>query len=217
MSAKLETEEKELVTEEKPKTEAEEPASEDKNAESVKPETEQKPEPAKKKKKKTKKQRLISSIISFFVKLLVLALVVYLALTFVIGVFMEHTNDMYPSLRDGDLVITLRLERPDYGSVVSYRVGADRRFARVVAMGGDVVMIDESGTFTVNDMVRTDTIYYETLPEGGKLNYPYTVPEGCYFLLNDMRESKKDSRTFGAISEDMIDGSVVLSLRRRGF
>ena len=170
-----------------------------------------------KKKKKTKKQKLIASLVRFLVKLAALTLTAYVLLTFVIGVFVNHSNDMYPSVRDGDLVITLRLKDSVYGDVVAYTVNGTRHFGRVVAMAGDEVYIDNDGRFTVNGYSQIETIYYLTRPAEGGITFPYTVQEGELFVLNDLRDNVTDSRTFGAIPEKNVEGSIVLSLRRRGF
>lgn len=198
-----------------------------KPAEEAEPDGEQAPPPEEKtvesspakpkKKKKTKKQRLIASLVRFLVKLAVITLTAYLLLTFVIGVFVNHSNDMYPSVRDGDLVITLRVKNSVYGDVVAYTVNGERHFGRVVAMAGDEVYIDDSGRFTVNGYSQIETVYYETKPADGGVTFPYTVQEGELFVLNDLRDNVTDSRAFGAIPEKNVEGSIVLSLRRRGF
>ncbi len=192
-----------------------EPDSGETPAEEQKPE-EAPPQPPKKK-KKTKKQKLIASLVRFIIKLAVLALTAYILLTFVVGVFVNHSNDMYPSVRDGDLVITLRVKNSVYGDVVAYTVNGTRHFGRVVAMGGDEVYIDEDGRFTVNGYSQVETIYYETKPAEGGVTFPYTVGEGELFILNDLRDNVTDSRTFGSIPAQNVEGSIVLSLRRRGF
>ena len=198
----------ETMVEEIPETQ-EAPAAEEKTEETA-------TQPPKKK-KKTKKQKLIESLVRFIIKLAALALTAYLLLTFVIGVFVNHSNDMYPSVRDGDLVITLRVKNSVYGDVVAYTVNGERHFGRVVAMAGDEVYIDENGRFTVNGYSQIETIYYDTRPAEGGITFPYTVREGELFVLNDLRDNVTDSRTFGAIPEKNVEGSIVLSLRRRGF
>lgn len=46
---------------------------------------------------------------------------------------------------------------------------------------------------------------------------PYTVEEGRAFVLNDYREDTDDSRSFGAVSLNDIEGPLIFSMRRRGF
>ena len=53
--------------------------------------------------------------------------------------------------------------------------------------------------------------------EDSAVTYPCILGEGELFVLNDMRESMKDSREFGPIQEKDVDGSLALLLRRRGW
>lgn len=48
------------------------------------------------------------------------------------------------------------------------------------------------------------------------MTYPYTVPEGCLFILNDYRTHGRDSRHFGAVPQQDAAGKVITLLRRRG-
>ena len=45
---------------------------------------------------------------------------------------------------------------------------------------------------------------------GSRLNYPLTVPAGEYFVLGDNRSDSSDSRTFGTLEEDQIQGRIWL-------
>ncbi len=157
-------------------------------------------------------------LVRFLLKLASIGLAVWLLLTFVLGVSVCHTNDMFPAVRDGDLVITLRLQQPEKGGIVAYRHDGRRAYGRVVATAGDVVDIGEEGGYTVNGAVPYETVFYETYrAEGGAVEYPYTVGEGEVFVLCDLRENLRDSRAFGAVSLEDTEGSLVLLLRRRGW
>ena len=157
-------------------------------------------------------------LLRFVLKLAIIGLIVWLLLTFVLGVSVCHTNDMFPAVRDGDLLITLRLQQPEKGGIVAYRHDGRRAYGRVVATAGDVVDIGEEGGYTVNGAVPYETVFYETYrAEGGAVEYPYTVGEGEVFVLCDLRENLRDSRTFGAVSLKDTEGSLVLLLRRRGW
>lgn len=154
----------------------------------------------------------------FVLKLLFLAAACYALLTYVLGAYVVHSNDMFPTVRDGDLVITYKLQDMLYGDVIVYRHGGKILLGRIVAQTGDVIDMDEEGHYTINGNVPYETVYYETKsPEDSPVDYPYTVKEGELFVLNDMRESMKDSREFGAIREEDAEGSLALQLRRRGW
>jgi signal peptidase I len=85
-----------------------------------------------------------------------------------------------------------------------------------VAQGGDVVDLNEEGQLLVNGNVQQEEIFYETeAPVSGQA-FPYTVEEGSYFILCDYRTASVDSRTYGAVSKNDLDGKVITLLRRRG-
>ena len=134
------------------------------------------------------------------------------ALTVLLGVVLLVTQaegqDMFPAVKDGDLLIAYRLQR---------RWAQDDlvRLGRVAAVGGDVVMLEEDGTLRVNGTLHAGEVLYPTYPAGG-VTYPYTVPEGCLFILNDYRTHGRDSRHFGAVPQQDAAGKVITLLRRRG-
>ena len=166
--------------------------------------------------KKPKKKRTAASYaISFFVKIGVTAAVLWILLTFAAGVFICHTNSAYPSVKDGDFCLTNRLAKPVQGSLVVYRHNGEIRFGRVIASGGDRVSIF-TDYITVNDYLLSDEAVYPTSPEGSVVSYPYTVPENCVFVLNDYRSDNSDSRTFGGIPQEELQGTVVFTMRMRG-
>jgi signal peptidase I len=109
-----------------------------------------------------------------------------------------------------------RLEKNYYiGDVVTFKVDGNQLAARIVAMGGDVVDLSESGQLIVNGNVQSEEVFYETeaLPAG--ITYPYTVADDSYFVLCDFRTASSDSRSYGAVPRSDIDGKVITILRRR--
>ena len=148
-------------------------------------------------------------------KLLVVALLIWLALTYIFGVFRLSGNNMYPMLKDGDLCITYRLD-PYYSTdVVAYRVGDEICFGRIVARAGDTVDGDSTG-LVVNGGHPSEEIFYSTQMWDTELELPVTLSEGELVVLNDFREDLQDSRTYGIIHEDDLEGKVIFIFRRRG-
>jgi signal peptidase I len=153
-----------------------------------------------------------------FRKVLITVVILWVIFTFVFGMARIKGESMYPRLRDGDVILYYRLDR-DYvqGDVVTFRINGNRRAARVVAVGGDVVDITEEGQLLVNGNVQEEEIFYPTEKASSEITYPYTVEEGSYFVLCDFRTASTDSRDYGAVSRKDISGKVIsLLLRRRG-
>ena len=156
--------------------------------------------------------------ISLLIKLAVIALAVWLVLAFVIGITINYGNNMHPAVNDGDLVITLKLQRPYLNAAVLYRHDGKTRTGRVVGLPGNVIDISGKGELLVNGAIASEDVYYPTYQaENSTVSYPYTVEEGKAFILNDHREDTDDSRSFGAVDLSGIDGPFLLTLRRRGF
>ena len=159
--------------------------------------------------------RLAANLI---IKITSVAAVVCLALLFVIGIKIHYGNNMHPAINDGDLVVSLKLQRPFLNSAVLYKHNGKKTVGRVVGLPGNVIEINDTGQLMVNGMVASEDIFYPTyLPDQQGIEYPYIVEEGKVFILNDFREDMNDSRVFGTIDMTDIDGPVIFSFRRRGF
>ena len=156
--------------------------------------------------------------INLMIKIAAIALAVWLVLAFVIGITINYGNNMHPAVNDGDLVITLKLQRPYLNAAVLYRHDGKMRAGRVVGLPGNIIDISEKGELYVTNAIASEDIYYPTYKaENSSVTYPYTVEEGKAFILNDYREDTLDSRSFGAVDLSDIDGPFLFTLRRRGF
>ena len=183
----------------------------------------EKPDPKKPVKKKPKgkppkKKTTKQLAIGLAVKIGAVVLVVWGLFTFVLGITIHYGNNMHPMVRDGDLVITLRPQSPYINAAVMYKHDDKTTVGRVVALEGSVVDIAKNGGITVNGNVPTEEVFYPTYPaDGSDIKYPYTVPQGKVFILNDFREDTNDSRSFGAVDAGDLQGTLLLTMRRRGF
>ena len=165
---------------------------------------------------KTERSKLAAGYFALLVRILVVAAIGVLVFTKVFLITQVQGNDMYPALRDGDLIIAFRLHRGyAKNDVAVYSCGGERSVGRIAALEHDTVMMDESGILSVNGTEQLGEILFPTYAEDG-IEYPYTVPDGCVFILNDHRTAGKDSREKGAIPLEDVSGKVITLLRRRG-
>jgi signal peptidase I len=154
--------------------------------------------------------------ISLLYRTILLAIVAYLLFTQVFIISQASGNEMFPAVKDGDLIIGFRLQQSyTKNDVVIYGAKGKRHIGRIAARESDVVAIDDSGTLLVNGTTQGGEILYPTYAKEG-MEYPYRVPEGHIFILGDYRTQTQDSRDFGSIPIDDLEGKVITILRRRG-
>ena len=166
-----------------------------------------------------KRKRMKPYIRRFLFKFLFVTFTAFIVFKFVYGIHVMHGNYMFPAIRDGDLLITYKLEEPLTTEVVAYNVDGRNYIGRIIARSGDVVEIGDSGELLVNGSRPAEEIFYPTISvQDSSIAYPYTVTQGCVFILNDYRMlDSPDSRVFGEISSKDLDGKMAFLLRRRGF
>ncbi|MGI6012639.1 MAG: signal peptidase I [Ruminococcus sp.] len=124
-------------------------------------------------------------------------------------------TDMFPAVKDGDLMIGFRLQNQfQQDDVVVYEAGGRLRTGRIIGIESDVITMDENGTLTVNGTVQGGEILFPTYPRSGE-EESYTVSKGCVYILGDYRTQAEDSRDFGSIPLEDVKAKVITILRRR--
>lgn len=167
--------------------------------------------------RKRREEALIrKGYVQLFTQIIVILLVVWMLFSQVFLVTRVSGQEMFPAVKDGDLVLAYRLQGTYVkGDVVVYTVDGKAKTGRIAARWGDVVAMDDTGSLLVNGTVQSGEIVYPTYAKDA-LEYPYTVPDRCVFILGDYRTQSEDSRDFGAVSLDNVKGKVITILRRRG-
>lgn len=149
-------------------------------------------------------------------RVLLITIICYLVFTQMFLLTQVMGNEMFPAVKDGDLMISFRLQA-EYvkDDVVVYTVDGVRKVGRIAARGTDVVTLDDSGTLLVNGTVQSGEILYPTYAKEG-IAYPFVVPQGYVFILSDYRTQTRDSRDFGPIPLEDVKAKVITILRRQG-
>lgn len=87
--------------------------------------------------------------------------------------------------------------------------GEDSYVKRVVAVGGDRVAITSAGGLVLNGHPLLEPFKIPcTKRDACALPVSVTVPRGRYFVLGDNRPYSGDSRRWGAVTADAIQGKV---------
>src|SRR5207302_1588518 len=78
---------------------------------------------------------------------------------------------------------------------------------RVIAVGGDHVVIDKGRVYVNGNLLREAYVPAQFLDFR---SYPETiVPENSYFVLGDHRSMSNDSRDFGVVDRSYVSGKAV--------
>jgi signal peptidase I len=144
----------------------------------------------------------------------VVALLVLFAIrAWVVEPVRVRESSMVPTLHDGDALVIDRFSYhfrdPEVGEVVTAHIDATDSdvVKRVVAVGGDTIGIDDGDLILNGEVV--DQSYAKLDQMAGYFWGPLTVPDGYVFLMGDNRLESIDSRNYGPVPVDDVDGRYV--------
>lgn len=168
--------------------------------------------------RRKKRKQFLHSLSLLLIKFLIMALLVFILFGYVFGLMRNLSLNMQPAFEDGDLVLYFRVV-DDYAAddvvVVSYQ--GREMLERVIAVGGDTVDITVDGLRINDALVQENAVLGETTQFEDGVTFPLTVPKGQLFVLGDNREHATDSRVFGCIRTEDVNGRVMGLFRRRNF
>jgi signal peptidase I len=168
------------------------------------------------------------SLLAEVVEVVVLALGLYLVITFAIQTVHVLGLSMYPTLDNNDYLIATkidyRLHPPQRGDIIIMRDPFDssRDFIkRVIAVPGDRLEIRDghvyiNGQLLDEPYLRQDQAWTINntwpLPGSPDAGRPYLLQPNQYFVLGDNRNASSDSRVFGPVSRDRIEARAWLRI-----
>ena len=159
-----------------------------------------------------------------FIKDLLVALVIVLAITAVIKPTIVKESSMEPTLYGNDYLFINKLayvtkDHPDYEDIIVFESELDRDdgkgkkllIKRVIGVEGDVMTISE-GIVYRNGYPLEETYTLEGYTDGYVDNY--VVPQGEVYVMGDNRSVSLDSRdpSVGTVNEDAIMGKAFIRL-----
>ena len=131
---------------------------------------------------------------------------------FIISHTQVPTESMMHTINPGDHLIVNRLpfyyRDPLPGEIVVFEQESEHLIKRIIGQPGDVIdLID--GKIYLNGSILDESMYLDgesvTFPfSKSPIEFPYTVPNGYYFVLGDNRRNSSDSRVFGPVARTSI-------------
>ena len=122
---------------------------------------------------------------------------------------------MKPTLLSGDhILVETSAEAPlSRGDVIAFNSQDELNITyvkRIVGIKGDKVQLIEGDLYINDSIVLEDYLFKDEVAPDNNLQYygPVIVPEGAYFVLGDNRSNSFDSRSFGFLGSDQINGKV---------
>lgn len=166
-----------------------------------------------------RKKRLIRRLRrDAFIKTAAFAAAMFIVFSFVFGIAAVPTNDMFPAVHQGDLIIYYRPGRLINTDVVIYESPeGSLQIGRIEGTQGETIGSTDGGLLTVNGNIQPVQkrigLYDET--HTGEKDISGEIGKGEYLILGDSRETASDSRAFGLIPRKAIKGKAFTIIRRR--
>jgi signal peptidase I len=166
---------------------------------------------------KRRPSRKGGGLLEFLVICLIAFVLVFgLVRPFVVEAFYIPSESMVPTLAVGDRVFVnkfiYRFHEPQRGDVVVFKGvegGEDDLIKRVVGLPGDEVEVRD-GTLYVNGQLQQEPYVNGDLPDRSSYG-PTTVPKGKVFAMGDNRADSRDSRFFGPVPFESIEGEAFVT------
>lgn len=157
---------------------------------------------------KTKYKKILKSTIYSLITIIALATIIA---TLLMPVLEVNETSMEPTLKNGEIVVSLKTQNLDQGDIIAFYHGNKILIKRVIASAGSFISIDEEGNVYVDGKLLEENYLKEKSLGETDIEFPYQVPDGSYFVLSDDRTMTHDSRNseIGCISKENIIGKIV--------
>jgi len=158
-----------------------------------------------------------SSLLRELAEVIVLAVILYFGISFAVQTVHVEGLSMFATLDDNDYLIAdkidYRLHAPQRGDIIILRPPTDNSkdfIKRIIALPGERLLIRDAVVY-----INGHRLIEPYLPEAWTVNASwnqggspdgYLIPPNQYFVMGDNRNRSQDSRTFGPIGRDRIDG-----------
>ena len=156
------------------------------------------------------RERYMRTLRSTVFTLVTVAALAVLVATIWLPVLQIYGNSMTPTLKAGDMVVSVSKKNLKQGDVVAFYYNNKVLVKRVIATSGQKGNVYVDGK-KLNEpyLQRGEKNYGET-----NIELPYQVPDGKYFVMGDHREVSVDSRNkaVGPVDSEQLVGKLSLRI-----
>lgn len=162
----------------------------------------------------SRKSRAHHAIRGFTLGLILCCTGALLCASLVLPIFRIHGTSMSPTLRQGDLAVSISTKSPKRGDIIAFYYNNKVFIKRVIALPGEQVELLDDGTVVIDGTALSEPYLAGKAKGSTNLTYPCTVPEGAVFVMGDEREGSIDSRRseIGFVETEQIAGRIVFTL-----
>lgn len=164
--------------------------------------------------------RALRTLISLLATILLVVVFSWALRTFVVQAYEIPSGSMEETIEIGDMVfsekVTYYFREPEPGDIVTFadpETPGRTLIKRCIAVAGQTISVDETGILYVDGVAQSETYTNgkPSYPLNSDISYPYTVPDGCIWVMGDNRTNSQDSRYFGAIKVSTVTGRAVFT------
>lgn len=164
--------------------------------------------------KRVQHQKQLYVIFRKITAVILIGFVLVAAMVTWFSVVLIADHAMAPELKSGQWVLAFRAQKLQQGDVVAFKDGEQIFVKRVAACAGDVVEIDQVGNVLINGKKWDSDHSEEAVLNQAGHTYPYLVPAGRVFLINENMSASEtmDSWNCGSIEISQVVGKVVFRI-----
>ena len=163
-------------------------------------------------------KNLFAKIIDFIADILFTPSIILIIIwIFVLGLRRVDGVSMYPTLHNGDIIGLYKLEyiykQPQRGDIVVFKHNNEHFVKRIIGLPGETIEV-RRGKVYINGKLLDESAYLPSTVYTTQGNFliegvSYLIPKEQYFCMGDNRLNSTDSRDFGPVAKDLIEGKVV--------
>lgn len=167
----------------------------------------------------SRKTRIKNALVELIIYVLIIVLCVVFVPRYVIQRTIVDGTSMNDTLQDKDNLlvekVSIHFKNPErFDVIVFYPYGRENEkyyIKRVIGLPGETIQI-VGDTIYVDGEVLEEDYGKDPMTSAGVASSPITLGDDEFFVLGDNRAVSEDSRVFGPVSKDKIEGRAIFRI-----